>query len=64
MFLVYCFLTGLLAVFIGATQKLSGNANFHFAIYAGVTIEILVITFFIIHNYHRLRFYISELKSK
>ncbi len=63
-FLVYCFLTGLLAVFVGATQKLSGNENYHFAIFAGLTLESLVITFFIIHNYNRLRFYLSELNSK
>ncbi len=63
-FLVYCFLTGLLSVFMGATQKLSGNDNYHFAIFAGLIIEVSVITFFIIHNFSKICIYLSELNSK
>lgn len=63
-FLLYSFATGMIAVFIGATQKLSGNDNYHFAILAGLSIELLVIIFFLLHNYHKLKIYLVELKSK
>lgn len=55
------FLTGLIAVFIGATQKLNGNVNYHVAIGAGMVIELIAIAFFIFHNYQRLKLFVINL---
>ncbi len=60
-FLAYWFVSGLIAVFIGATQKLGGNINYHYAIFAGLTIEIFVIIFFVYHNYLQLKSFVADM---
>ncbi len=60
-FLLFMFLTGNVAIFIGSTQKLYENGNFSYAIYIGLLINLFVLTLFIYHNFTPIKTFLKSL---
>lgn len=59
-FLLGVFLTGSLAIFIGALQKISGSELYHYALITGLVVKIMAIGLFIRYNFTDLRKAISS----
>ena len=60
-FLLYLFLMGNIAIFIGSTQKLYENVNFAYAIYTGLLINLFVVTLFVYHNFTHIKIFLKSL---
>jgi len=53
--LLLLFITGFIAIFIGADQKLNGNLHFSYALWASMIVQIFSVICFVYWNATRLR---------
>jgi len=54
-FLLTMILSGIIAIIIGSLQKLNGNSNYHYALSAGLLIELFATVCFLFYNFQLIK---------
>jgi len=53
--MLYAFVSGCIAIIIGALHKINGNPNAFYALWAGITLSSVAALFFMYWNYSSLK---------